>query len=238
MKKTYYCCIVLVLLIGILYLSIRHTEGYKDEVPEYCGTYGTNMSNLLLKFDQLSNKNAKSTRIYSPSECNKMNGGVMTDSGVCLKLKNNDNKKYGHYDTRSENIDINYSEKCMGLNSLPSNPPSECSIDGTLLGKNNKAFIFPVFGKEIAAEDNSVRFYTKAECDKLKGTLNNAVDDFKKQNISSAIIDKFITTNGSDVGWCSYDKINYSLLCTSSEKPSVGNQLTAIGKDYVKGLLA
>jgi hypothetical protein len=197
--------------------SYESSDGYEDAVPEYCGTYGTKFTDAYRKM----HKEAKDIRRYSPSECAKLEGGKLVGSkGECAKP-----------DGKGGN-EIDYSEKCAGLNKLASSPPPECTIDKILLGKNNKAFSLTRNSKTTIIDDNVFRIYTKPECDKLKGGLRLFTDILEDDSEKK----KYIETNGKDTGIC-IGSPSYSELCVPFETPSAGSKVADIAKESIKGWL-
>lgn len=224
-----YCLLCLVVLILILLYFIRSVEGF-ESVPDECGTAGYRYSDGFTKLQPSVNDR----RMYTSSECNKIDGAVFNNGG-CYKLKN-DSKTDDKYDFSPSNIDINYGEKCAGLKTMSTPPPNECSVDGTLLGIENKAFSVSKGDKSEIFPANSIRLYTKNECDKLKGVfsadiLSNMKDDQKKI---------YIDLHGSDYGFCysSDGIIQYSFGCNSDAAPSISDEASNLAKKHLKNWLA
>lgn len=194
-------------------------EGYEDAVPEYCGTGGYKLSSGAVNYMKQFGKdeNMKSYRLYSPSDCNKMENGEYKSEffiGLCM------NKAKG----------INYTEKCGGLNSVSSNIPSECKINDAVLGKPIAGFTITLNKKQIKVDDNTVQLYTKNECDKLSGKFS-PITNFKDNSSTEDEIKKMLEANDKDLGMCISDKMWYSVACVSETPPSAGSKI----KDAVKG---
>ena len=239
MPHTNILCIICLILLIVILLHININEGYEDVVPEYCGTAGLKYTSSLiqnLKTDGINiNKNK---RFYTPSECDKI-GGIFvpgTFSGLCYKLKD-DTKKNGNYNLSADNIDINYYDKCGGLNKLNSAPPSECSADGRVLGKMNKAYNQTKNGKTVLVDNNTIRLYTKSECDKLSGNFQKSIDDMKKNKAKQEEIDNFIKINGKEYGMCFGKEMMYSILCGTEEAPTATKEISDVLKKNMKSWL-
>ena len=232
-------CLVLIICTSYLLLSVNNDEGYEDAVPEYCGTAGLKLTNALMQFLKNMYKadidKIKKRRGYTPSECDKLDGGVMVQA-TCYKLKS-DKKNNEQYDTSSDNIDINYSDKCGGLNILNSPPPSECMTDSRVLGKMNKAFSQTFNGTTIVIDNNTFRYYTKSECEKLNGTYDNMIESMKNQNAKQEEIDNFIKVNGKEYGTCNNGSLNLSWICGTDEAPTATKEIGDVLKKNMKSWL-
>jgi len=231
------CIIFLVLLIAIL-LSINIHEGYEEAVPNYCGTAGLKLTNGLMQFLKNMYKadidKIKKQRFYTPSECDKLDSGVINKKMyTCYKLK--DDKKKN--DISPDNIDINYSDKCGGLNRLNSPPPSECMADERVLGKMNKAFSQTINGTTIVIDNNAFRYYTKSECEKLNGQYINMIESMKNQNSKQEEIDNFIKVNGKEYGTCNNGELQLSWLCGTDEAPTATKEIADVVKKNMKSWL-
>jgi len=230
--------ICLIILICVLLLFVNVSEGYEDAVPKYCLTAGIKLSKGAVKYLKDVFKvdtDLEKVRLYTASECNKLEGAVYRNN-ECYKLKNSKKNKDGNYDMSSENIDIKYNEKCSGLNKLPSTLPSECSIDGALLGKMNKAF--SINGKTpLVIDNNALRLYTKNECDKFKGSLELMSPSIEKLKGTKEDIDNYEKIHGKDYGIC-YSTVNPSLFCATDEAPTAASEVSDIMKKNIKGWLA
>ena len=230
--------ICLIILICVLLLFVNVSEGYEDAVPKYCLTAGIKLSKGAVKYIKdmfKSDRDYEKTRLYTASECNKLEGAVYRNN-ECYKLKNSKKNKDGDYDMSSENIDIKYNEKCSGLNKLPSTLPSECSIDGALLGKMNKAF--SINGKTpFVFDNNALRLYTKNECDKFKGTFQLISKFMEDYGGTKEDIDNYEKIHGKDYGLC-HSTVNPSLFCATDEAPTAASEVSDIMKKNIKGWLA
>ena len=230
--------ICLIILICVLLLFVNVSESYEDAVPKYCLTAGIKLSKGAVKYlkDVFKvNTDFEKVRLYTASECNKLEGAVYRNN-ECYKLKNSKKNKDGNYDMSSENIDIKYNEKCSGLNKLPSTLPSECSIDGALLGKMNKAF--SINGKTpLVFDNNALRLYTKNECDKFKGDFQLISKFMEDYGGTKEDIDNYEKIHGKDYGMCS--RAEYpSLICATDEAPTAASEVSDIMKKNIKGWLA
>jgi hypothetical protein len=222
---------------------VNVTEGYKDSVPSYCLTAGTKFSKGYVQFIQgLTGQDISTWRVYTPSECNKLKGGVYeSNNGRCYKLKNNKKNKNDMYDTSSDNVDISYHDKCGGLNKLPVTIPQECSIDDNVLGKMSKAFSInrEKPAKPLVFDNNGFRIYTENECDKFKGKFTPMADIIKELKGTKEDTDNFEKINGSEYGFCQGDNgLALSMICGTDEAPGAASEVSDIMKKSVKGWLA
>lgn len=214
-------CVVIVLsmVYYILYGS-PFLEGFVGEtIPDVCGTAGFKPSSATINYLKSLGTDMSDRRVYTPSECNKLDDGTWNErNGGCYKLK----KKENGFQSES-NIDMDYGEKCKGLNiAMESTYSSECMIDGKPAGKPNEAYSVTEQGKDILIEKNTFRFYTKNECDLLKGTFNPLTDP------------KAIQVNGKDYGFCQVNNMSLSYMCTRDEKSMVSTAAKAVVKDAAK----
>jgi len=176
-------------------------EGFKDskdDIPDFCGSAGFTPSPVLLKLFGM--KLADIERSYTESECAKIEGATYKN-GACTLVK--DGKT------------IYCSRECKGLNKVPSVPPEECNIDGKLAGITNKEF---KLNPSVTAPDNSMRLYTKKECDSLNG--KHDVSFLAKMNDTER--KEFITKHGKGYGLCTGDNLWYSYMCYA-EPPSIAD---------------
>ena len=191
--------LLMILIIVVVVYCLNFTEGFEKEepIPDYCGSAGFTIHPELKK---IMAKDDILPRLYTQSECNKIDGAKFKN-GQCTLTKNGK--------------EINCNETCKGLNKIKSLPPSECSVDGKLLGITNKPFILRL-GKIITIPENTMRFYTSNECDQLNGkhdisTLTMMNDKEREQ---------FIKDHGNGYGGCKKDNIDYSAMCYA-DPPSV-----------------
>lgn len=208
----------LIILICVLLLYVNVREGYEDAVPAYCGTAGSKITNGIIELQKNTNGIDLSTmRMYTESECNKLEGGVLISRDGCVKLKDKTKNKDGNYNTDPTNIDINYTEKCGGLNKIKTCIPRECSIDGKILGKMNKIpFTIKMNSKSLTFNNNTVRIYTKSECDKLKGQYVPSTEIsflMGAYGVKKEEIDNIIKENGKEYGICMGGSIMPSMMC-------------------------
>lgn len=236
MKSRYKICCVIIILVIILYVIINSnlSEAFLDNpVPSFCGTAGIKQSDAIIKFlKDIIGQDLSKQRSYTLSECNKLENGIYNNK-QCLKLKDTTKDDNGHYKTNIDNIDINYSEKCIGLNTSFQTPlPSECMVDGKPLGKPNLAYSSTMGGKQILVNDNTLRLYTKNECDLLKGKFISQETSFKQTHAPADEISKAIQINGKEYGSCTKDDLEYSLLCTIDGPPSLSKDVTSSLKKH------
>jgi hypothetical protein len=246
----YYGCIVLVILSIIVLFFVTYTsrEGFVDGiVPDYCGTAGIRLSDGSINWLKSNGTDVSAIRLYTQSECNKVKNGVYDSQlspfmigGKCYKLKNDMKNSSREQRFADSNIDINYSDKCAGLNALPSPAPTECMIDGAYAGKNNITMVDR--GKIIP--DNTLRLYTKNECDLLKGDFKSIEEMMKAESPEN--IAKAVQANGKDYGVCLASQgknvnaalINFSFACTTNAKPTGTAVVADAAKTALKGWLA
>lgn len=231
----YYGCIVLVVLSTIVLLIIAFTskEGFGGMVPDYCGTAGINLS------DGAKNvipSEMKTMRLYTLSECNKVEKGAFQPGkdgfGKCYQLKS-DIKGTDSQRFADSNIEINYSDKCAALNSTFVSPaPAECQIDGVYAGKNNITYT----NNKNIVPDGAFRFYTKNECDLLKGNFEGLEDMLAQGTVDERA--RAIQSNGKDYGICTSDRMFFSLACTTNAKPTGTAVVADAAKTALKGWLA
>ena len=237
--KSYYNLFVLfiLLLIVLFIISTKSKEGFLDtDIPGYCGTAGFRPSDATYSlFKSTFGMDLSKRRLYTASECAKLQGGKLKGSADCVKLKD---ANKGDDDS---NIDINYTEKCAGLNNTIESPaPAECMLNGVLSGKPNKAFSEKSFGdKEILIQDNTIQLYTKNECDLLKGTFTTLEKSLKNSNTSQELIAKAVAANGNEYGKCNNTSLNldYAFTCIINGKPTAAAKVSEAAKDAIKDWL-
>jgi hypothetical protein len=248
-NSRYYGCTVLVILSIIILLFIVSTsEGFIDGlVPDYCGTAGIRLSDGSINWLKSNGTDVSTIRLYTPSECNKLENGVFNSQlspfmigGKCYKLKNDMKDASQEQRFADSNIDIDYSDKCAGLNAIPSPAPAECLIDGVHAGKNSTALV----ERKKITPDNTLRLYTKNECDLLKGEFRSMEEMMKAESPEN--IAKAVQANGKDYGLCiasqgqnvSTALINFSFACTTNAKPTGTAVMADAAKTALKGWLA
>ena len=207
----------LIILICVLLLYVNVREGYEDAVPAYCGTAGSKLTNGIIELQKnIKGDDLSTMRVYTESECNKLEGAVY-NNGYCFKLKDKTKNKDGNYNTDPTNIDINYTEKCAGLNKIKTCIPRECSIDGQILGKMNKIpFTIKMNSKSVTIDNNTFRIYTKSECDKLKGQYTPSTEIsflMEAYGVKKEEIENIIKENGKEYGICMGRSIQASMIC-------------------------
>lgn len=220
----YYGCIILVILSAIVLCFLAYSnEGFVGGiVPDYCGTAGFMVSDGTAS---LLNDREKGKRLYTKSECNKVEKGVYDGKLGCFKLKT----EGGGFS--ESNIEIDYGEKCVGLNEIPSSAPAECMVDGVHVGKNSLAFV----ERKKAYPDNTLRFYTKNECDLLKGNFIGIEEAMKGESPEDRA--KAIQANGKDSGVCIGQDMFFSMICTTNAKPTAASKVGDAAKSALKDWL-
>ena len=226
----YVLCILLILLVIAIQCSSTNTtntiEGFAKKkgppVPSYCGTYG------YFSKDLMNAKNISKQRNYSQTQCDAM-GGVLRNGYECVKLKKMKQDEEGNYDLSQENVKLNYSEKCGGLNWQTTARPSECGS----VGIPNVEVKMTVNGKKVKIPANSVMLYTQDECENtLQGNFVNIqtiLNQMKKKRKEFVALyggkvqelNKAIKANGGeDMGLCSPSdhntQPNFSMACTGT----------------------
>lgn len=231
-------CLVILILVLLVYCNVK--EGFED-VPEYCATAGIKPPTAYIKFifkifGKKEDEIIPQVRGYSQSECSKLNGIFRPDlftGGACFKLKE-DVKKNDSYDFSPNNIEINYTEKCGGLNKLPNISPSECKVNDKVLGKMNKAFSATIDKKPFMLDDNTIRIYTESECKKLDGQHVPIVKMMKEKKLSDDEMNNFIKINGNGYGLCISKVHNLSVICGTEETPSATQKASSAVGDAIK----
>ncbi len=216
------------LIILICIILFKSSEGF-EAVPDYCKTAGYRFSDEVQKTFTPNLDDAK--RMYTPSECSKLDGAIYQDNR-CVKLKDS-KKKNDQYNMDNKNIDIDFAEKCKGLNKISTPPPAECSVDGVLLGIANKAFSSTHNNKTEVFSENKLRLYTKTECDKLKGYFQNGTESMLEDEKK-----KFIDLHGKDYGICMNPYMWTSFGCNSDVAPSATEEASNLAKKHLKNWLA
>lgn len=190
----------MILIIIVVVYCLNFTEGFEEPIPDYCGSAGYTMHPELKKI--IRGKDAILHREYTKSECNKIDGAKFKN-GQCTLTKNGK--------------EINCNDTCKGLNKIKSLPPSECSVDGKLLGITNKPFTLRV-GKIITIPENTMRFYTSNECEQLNGkhdiSMLTMMNDKERE--------QFTKDHGNGYGGCKKDIIDYSTMCYA-DPPSMAD---------------
>ena len=152
------------------------------------------------------------TRGYTQSECDKIEGAKF---------------KYGQCTLTKNGKEIICNETCKGLNKIPSLPPDECKIDEKIAGITNKEFKIKFGNKKIDIPENTVRFYTEKECDKLNGKLDIA---FLSQ-MSTTEREEFIKNHGQGYGFCNDNALQLSFICYA-EPPSMADVKNSILSNF------
>lgn len=234
--------VLCVILLSCLYITSHESFVDNKEIPKECGTVGVRLSDASYKYmKQLYGMDLSKNRFYSQSECNKLDNGTYV-SGTCYELKD-DTVKDGKYDTRSTNIEKNYSELCGGLNksTVVTPAPTECMIDGTFAGKPNVAFDFTkTVGDKVSikVDANAFRLYTKNECKLLDGTFTKISEYVKSFGGSDEEATKAEYVNGSDMGMCISDELGFSIACTINSDSNPSAQISDAAKGALKNWLS
>jgi hypothetical protein len=187
------------LVILICVICLKTSEGF-ETVPDYCGTAGYTMSPGFWK--AIGIKPTDAGRSYTESECAKIDGATYSN-GTCSLVQ--DGKQ------------VNLSLTCKGLNKIPSLPPAECSVDGKLVGITNKEITLKDGGKNITFPENSFRFYTSSDCDKLGGKHHMSW----LVKMSETERKDFIAKHGKGYGLCLLNEINYTFMCYAEPASAV-----------------
>lgn len=186
------------LIILICVIWFKTSEGFKT-VPDFCGTAGYTYSPGFWK--AIGIKPTDAGRSYTESECDKIDGAKY--DGSCSLVQ--DGKT------------INLSLECKGLNKIPSLPPAECSVDEKLLGITNKEFILKSNKKTETFPENSFRFYTSSDCDKLGGKHDMSLIAIMRETERK----DFIAKHGKGYGLCHNNGIEYSKMCYAEPASAV-----------------
>ena len=215
-------------VVGILLLCVLafhyfySVEGFATKVPavpSFCGTYGYTTKDI-------DPKKIPKERAYTASDCEALKG-VLRYGTQCVKLKSIKQDDDGNFDLSEENIKINYSKKCGGLNHQNTTRPSECGS----VGKPNVEFSITLQEKKLKIPANSFMVYTEDECiNTLNGTFQNlqTFKDQTKKSEKELAADFGFNLNevklaikkngGDDIGFCSSADSNispnFSMACT------------------------
>ena len=193
----------MILIIVVVVYCLNFTEGFEKEepIPDYCGSAGFTIHPESKKI--FVGKDAILHRQYTQSECDKIDGAKFKN-GKCTLTKNGK--------------EINCNDTCKGLNKIKSLPPSECSVDGKLLGITNKPFKLKFKGKTITVPENTMRFYTSNECEQLNGKH----DIYILTMMNDKEREQFTKDHGNGYGGCKKDIIDYSAMCYA-DPPSMAD---------------
>ena len=194
--------LVAISVLLLLFLYVNRIEGFADAtIPAVCGTYG---------FKFAMEGPGTVNRMYTKSGCDKLGG---TESNMnCFKLKN---PALAGDKFVPENIDVNYSELCAGLNNTPTMPPDECYPRGdtTAEGPGYPMGDVTINGVKHTEFNGRFRLYTTDQC-KLLGGTTRPIDD-----------------EHPDMMLCEGGGINYSFTCAALNhpdllpKPTFGQQI-------------
>ena len=190
------------LMICILLFCIQSVEGFKESIPEYCGSAGYTLSPALVM--AMGAKLKDMDRGYTQSECDKIDDTTY-EYGICYHVK--DGKK------------TDCGKTCKELNTIPNVPPDECKKDGKLLGITNKEISMKNGDKKITTPPHNVRLYTEKECDSLGGKHNIS---FLAQ-MSATERKEFITNHGKGYGLCSGENDTPLSFICYAEPPSMND---------------
>lgn len=191
----------MILIIIVVVYCLNFTEGFEEPIPDYCGSAGFTIHPESKKI--IYGKDAILNREYTQSECDKIDGAKFKN-GKCTLTKNGK--------------EINCNDTCKGLNRIKSLPPSECSVDGKLLGITNKPFKLKFKGKTITVPENTMRFYTSNECEQLNGKH----DIYILTMMNDKEREQFTKDHGNGYGGCKKDIIDYSEMCYA-DPPSMAD---------------
>lgn len=203
-----------VLVVGLLATK----EGFEMDT-KVCGTAGFKPSDATKKaLELLFDTKLPDMRYYTKSECNKMEKGT-------------------HNMVECKNGSINYGEVCAGLNKTIKSPaPSECKVDGVVLGKPNVAITQTINGKQAVVDNNALQLYTENECKLLKGGYVSIENMMKSLSALPDEIPKAIQLNGDKYGLCLGDT-PYSLICTVDAPPSMTGDVSDAAKKHLTNWL-
>jgi len=201
--------LLMILIIAVVVYCLNFKEGF-EAIPDYCGSAGYTMHPELKNI--IHGKDTIINRSYTESECNKIDGAKLKN-GNCTLTKNGK--------------EINCNDTCKGLNKIKSLPPSECSVDGKLLGITNKPFTFKL-DKKYTFPENTIRLYTSKECEQLNGkhdiSILTMMNDKEKE--------QFTKDHGNGYAGCKSNNTDYSMMCYA-DPPSVTDV-----KNKLSGLLS
>jgi hypothetical protein len=208
-----------ILLVGLLATDV--SEGFENVDTKVCGTAGVKPSDATIKAMKLLDINLDfdKLRFYTKSECNKMDKGTI--QGInCV------------------NGSTNYTTMCAGLNKTVQTPaPSECKVDGVVLGKPNVAITQTIKGKQVSIENNAVQLYTENECKLLKGDYVSIERMMKDMKALPDEIPKAIQLNGENYGLCFSRDVPYSVACTVDTPPSMAGDVANAAKKHMTSWL-
>lgn len=209
-----------ILLVGLLATDV--SEGFENVDTKVCGTAGFKPSEATLKAIKLFGigKDFSKERLYTKSECNKMDKGTYRE----LECKNGT---------------TSYNTLCGGLNTTIQSPaPSECKVDGVVLGKPSVAFTQTINGKQVVIENNAAQLYTENECKLLKGDQFLKLGEImQRMNALPDEIPKAIQLNGENYGLCFSRDTIYSAVCTVDAPPSMGGDVANAAKKHMTNWL-
>ena len=187
----YILCGLCILGLLIVYF-LKSGDSFKDTpVPEFCGTAGyRSISPAYVKFFKAIGMGDISNmpRGYEKEDCDRL-GGISVMGSYCVTLKDTTKLPNGEYKMVSDNLDINYSDACKGLNATSSNISSQCKVDDKLTGKQLTSF--SLGAKKPAFPDNAMRVYTEDECKELGGTTQS-LEGYVKQLLARGVDSKTI----------------------------------------------
>jgi hypothetical protein len=212
-----------ILLVGLLATDRTDaSEGFENVDTKVCGTAGFKPSEATFKAIKLFGigKDFSKERLYTKSECNKLDKGTYRDL-ECI------------------NGTTSYNALCGGLNSTIQSPaPTECKVDGVVLGKPSVAFTQTINGKQEVIENNAAQLYTENECKLLKGDKFIKLGDMmKSMNALPDEIPKAIQLNGENYGLCFNRDTIYSAVCTVDAAPSMGADVANAAKKHLTSWL-
>ena len=226
MKKYSTIIILVILLCFVLFYcsQMQKNEYFKDisfDVAR-CGTAGIKPSSQAIKFINDTKalgpnlpSDISAMRLYTKSECDKLDGGKIDPN----------------FPFACGGDGVSYSLTCGSLNNtVKSLPPNECKIDGVYAGKPNEPYTMIRDGKEVIIEKNTFQVYTKNEC-----TLLNKDAFFIPfaDNADKKLAAKAVMANGEGYGGCLHKDMNYSLLCTVDEPPSLTGDIKSAAKKHI-----
>ena len=239
-----YAILVLFIILVLLYIkdssSYDSFEDLATPVPDVCKKAGYKFPDGLLKI--LSDDPKKDPkRLYTMTECNQLDGGVY-QSDFCYQLKDN-TKKDDRYNLNKDNILVNYSDLCVGLNKTNTPVIDDCKINGKNLGKPNKAFVVTTKDKDGKDkkwnyDDNFFQTYSKNECDQFKGNWISIESIMKDKKISEDEIKSYVATNGKDTGICLTFAFVPSVVCVPTATPTTSSKVSDALKDGIKEWLS
>jgi len=214
--------VILCLCVLVVGLLATREEGFEDVDTKVCGTAGVKPSDATIKAVKLFRDDVdySSIRLYTKSECNKMDKGT-------------------YRDFECKNGSMSYNKLCAGLNKTIQTPaPNECKVDGVVLGKPSVAFTQTVNGKQVAIENNAAQLYTENECKLLKGEKFIKLEEIMKEmRALPDEIPKAVQLNGENYGICFSRDAPYSAMCTVEAPPSMASDVSAAAKKHMTSWL-